>query len=345
MMKTGKGRHNAMKYIRIAFAAALIFFAFPVFAQRTITIKMASPVPENTPWGQFFNQLAVDWSRITNGQVELIVYHSSVAGSEKEVVRNLRVNQLQAAVLSTLGLYEIAPEVMTLSCPFLIRDDEELDMVLGDLKSDLEGKINGKGFFTLAWARIDWIKFFSKQPIFVPADLKKQRLGIHADQEEMGLAFKAVGFQMIPFARDNVLVALNSNMVDAVFSSPAGVGSAQIFGLAKNMASINVAPFVGAIVFNQRAWRAIPEKFRAQLIEVTKKGEAELERSMRGMENELMKVMANYGLIVNRLSPEQEQMWYDEFSKTIPSLVGTLYDRDIYRRIENMLRSRRAGRR
>jgi len=111
------------------------------------------------------------------------------------------------------------------------------------------------------------------------------------------------------------------------------------------MASINVAPFVGAIVFNQRAWRAIPERYRAQLIEVTKKGEAELERSMRGMESELMKVMGNYGLIVNRLSPEQEQMWYEEFSRAIPSLVGTLYDRDIYRRIEAMLRSRRAGRR
>ena len=72
-----------MKVFRIVFALVLFVLAGPVFAQRTVTIKMASPVPENTPWGYFFNQLAADWRRITNGEVELIVYHNGVAGSEK----------------------------------------------------------------------------------------------------------------------------------------------------------------------------------------------------------------------------------------------------------------------
>ena len=234
-----------MRKFRIVLALALLVLASPIFAQRTITIKMASLVPENTPWGQFLNQLAADWKTITNGQVDVIVYHNGVAGTEKEVVRNLRVNQLQAAVLSTFGLYEISPEIMTLCCPFLIRNDDELDLVLSDLKGDLENKINGKGYFTLAWSRVGWVKFFSKQPIFVPEDLKKQKLGTNSDQEELSQAFKTMGFQMIPVARNDILIALNSNIVDAVVQSPVAVGSTQIFGLAKNMASINVCPFVG----------------------------------------------------------------------------------------------------
>ena len=323
----------------------LISSVAPLFAQRKITIKMASPIPENTPWGRFFNQVSADWARITNGEVELIVYHNGVAGTEKDVVRSLRLNQLQAAVLSTFGLYEVTPEIMTLSCPFLIRNDDELDVVLASLKNELEEKINSKGYFTLAWSRVGWVKFFSKSPIYVPADLKRQRLGTNADQEELNQIFKTMGFQMIPVARNDILVALNSSMVDAVFQSPVAVGSTQIFGLAKNMASINVAPFLGAVVFNQRAWRAIPDRYKPQMIDVVRRNEAALDRAIREMERDLINTMGNYGLVVNQLSPAQEQLWYDEIGKIMPNLVGTYFDRGIYNRIESILRQHRAGRR
>ena len=324
---------------------ALLVLAAPLFAQRTITIKMASPVPENTPWGQFFNQLAADWKKITNGQVELVIYHNGVAGGEKEVVRNLRINQLQAAVLSTYGLYDISKEVMTLSCPFMIRNDDELDVVLSGVKDDLEDKISREGYFTLAWARIGWLKFFSKQPIFTPADLKRQRLGTNADQAELNEIFKTMGFQMIPVARNDILIALNSNMVDAVFSSLAAVGSTQAFGLAKNMSSINIAPFLGAIVINKRVWRSVPDKYKSQMVEAARRNEAELDRAVRKLEEDLVKTFGNFGLTVNQLSPAQEQQWYDEIGKSMPSLIGTMFDRRTYNRIENILQNFRSGRR
>ena len=345
MMKTGERTDGTMKFSRLIFLLALLFAVNPLFAQRKITIKMASPIPENTPWGQFFNKMASDWKKITNGEVELIIYHNGVAGTEKDVVRNLRLNQLQGAVLSTLGLYEISPEVMTLSCPFLVRNDDELDLVLGGLKGDLEEKINGKGYFTLAWARVGWVKFFSKAPIFVPADLKKQKLGSDADQAELNQVFKTMGFQMIPVGRNDILVALNSSMVDAVFQSPIAVGSTQAFGLAKNMASINVAPFLGAIVFNQRAWRSIPDKYKPQIIESVRGYEAELDRNIRKLEDDMIKMMENYGLTVNQLDSAQEQQWYDEIGKVMPSLVGTLFDKGIYGRIVTILTDYRNRRR
>ena len=325
----------------IMFVAA----AGPVFAQRTITIKMSSPVPEDTPWAQYFIQLSAEWKKITNGEVELIIYHNGIVGSEKDVVRNLRVNQIQAAVLSTYGLNEISPEVMTLSCPFLIRSDEELDLVLDGVKGDLEEKINSKGFYALAWARVGWIKFFSKQPIFTPADLKKQRLGTHVDQSEMNQIFKSMGFQMIPVAHNDLLIALNSSMIDAVFQSPLVVGSTQIFGSARNMASINVVPFIGAFVFNQRAWRAIPEKYKPQIIASARRVEAELNKAIGGMEGDLIKTMSTYGLKVNQLSPAQEQLWYDEIGQATPGLIGTMFDRAIYNRVDAIVREHRSGRR
>jgi TRAP-type C4-dicarboxylate transport system substrate-binding protein len=334
-----------MKNIRFILAALLIFLVSPLFAQRKITIKIASPIPESTPWGRFFNQMASDWRRITNGEVELIIYHNSVAGTESDVVRSLKLNQLQGAVLSTLGLYEISPEIMTLSCPFLIRNDDELDLVLAEVIGGLEEKINSKGYYTLAWARVGWVKFFSKSPVFVPADLKKQKLGAVADQAELNHVFKAMGFQVVPIERNDILIALSSNMVEAVFQSPVAVGSTQAFGLAKNMASLNVAPFLGGMIFNQRAWRSIPDKYKPQMIDAVRKNEAKLDLEVRRLEDDMIKTMGNYGLKVNQLSPQQEQLWYDEIGRAMPGLIGTLFDRDVYRRIETILQNYRNGRR
>jgi len=334
-----------MKNIRFLLLVFLIFPLGTLHAQRKITIKMASPIPESSPWGRFFNQMASEWKNITNGEVELIIYHNGVAGTESDVVRGLKLNQLQAAVLSTLGLYEISPEIMTLSCPFLIRNDDELDLVLKEVIGGLEEKINGKGYFTLAWARVGWVKFFSKSPVLTPADLKKQRLGANADQAELNHVFKAMGFQVVPVERNDILIALNSNMVEAVFQSPVAVGSTQVFGLAKNMASINVAPFLGGVIFNQRAWRSIPDKYKPQMIEAVRKMEAKLDLEVRKLEDDMIKTMGNYGLKVNRLSPQQEQLWYEEIGRAMPGLIGTLFDRDVYRRVETILQNYRNGRR
>jgi len=334
-----------MKNIRIILIMLLILLSGPLFAQRKITIKMASPIPESTPWGRFFNQMAGDWKRITNGEVELIIYHNGVAGTESDVVRSLKLNQLQGAILSTIGLNEISPEIMTLSCPFLIRNDDELDLVLAEVIGGLEEKINSKGYYTLAWARVGWVKFFSKSPVFVPADLKKQKVGTVADQAELNRVFKAMGFQVVPVERNDILIALNSNMVEAVFQSPVAVGSTQAFGLAKNMASLNVAPFLGGMIFNERTWRSIPDKYKPQLIDAVRKNEAKLDLEVRRLEEEMIKTMGNYGLKVNQLSPQQEQLWYDEIGRAMPGLIGTVFDRDIYRRVETLLQNYRNGRR
>ena len=338
--------HNQSRFFfRLILGLSMIFLAGPVFAQRTIIIKMATQIPENTPWGEFLNQVADDWRKITNGEVEVIIYHNKTAGNEEAVVRNLRLNQLQAGVLSTFGLTEVTPEIMTLSCPFFIRNDDELDLVLKEIREELEAKINAKGFFTLAWSRVGWVKFFSKTPVFEPADLKKQKLGTYGEHEKLNQAFKTMGFQMVPVSHDEILIALNSPMVDAVYQSPVAVGSTQAFGLAKNMASINVAAFMGAIVMNRRAWNSIPEKYKPRLLESLQKRELELDQAARQLEVDMIKTMGNYGLKVNQLTPAQEQLWYDEVERVIPGMVGTVFDRGIYDRINAILQDYRNKRR
>jgi TRAP-type C4-dicarboxylate transport system substrate-binding protein len=133
-------------------------------------------------------------------------------------------------------------------------------------------------------------------------------------------------------------------MVDAVYQSPIYVGSMQLFGIAKNMASINIAPFMGGIVLSREAWAAIPSQYKPRLQAVAKRVEQEIYRSTQQLEAGVIQTMTQHGLKVNQLSPQQEQLWYDDTSKAMPALLGTTFDRDIYERIITLLQAYRGQR-
>jgi TRAP-type C4-dicarboxylate transport system substrate-binding protein len=325
------------------FCCLVLFAAVPVSAQRRTVIKLSSLVPERTPWGDLLNRTAAEWYQATNGEVELVISYGLRSG-EGDLLRQLNLNQIQAAMLSTFGLKLIMPEIMTLSCPFLIRDNEELDLVLNQLKPDIERRISDRGYHTLAWSKVGWVRFFSKNPVFVPADLKTQKLGTSDTEPELMDAFKAMGYQMVPVAMNQILVSLSGGQIDAVYQSPVNAGGLQIFGRAKNMASIQVAPFMGAIVMNGRAWRSIPERYRDELMRITKRVEAELDASVQAFEAEIIRNFTEYGLVINQVSPEQAQLWYADTDRALPSLTRGVFDEGMYNRINALLTIHRGRR-
>jgi TRAP-type C4-dicarboxylate transport system substrate-binding protein len=316
-----------------------------VYAQRRrISIKLASMVPENTPWGVKLNQMSREWAQITGGEVELVIYHNSVAGEEADVVRKLRLNQIQGAVLTSFGLNAISPEILTLSCPFLIRSEGELDAVLENLKPELERRIDEKGFFTLAWSKAGWAKVFSKTPVIFPADLKKMKIATSPNEPEMEQALKTIGYPVVPVNPSETIVALNSGRIDAVYQSPVIVASMQFFGITKYMTSINIAPVMGGIVLNRVAWRAIPDRYKPRIIESAKRIEREMDGEIQRLERDAISTMTRYGLITQQLTPEQDRVWYDDVERSYPAMLGTTLDRDIFGRIEAILKNYRSRR-
>ncbi|MDR0525546.1 MAG: TRAP transporter substrate-binding protein DctP [Spirochaetaceae bacterium] len=339
-MKQGNLKRKISVFIGCMLLAGL---AHPcgLFAQRKITIKLASLAPENTAWGDALNRISRAWSEVTRGEVELVVYHNGVVGEEKDVLQKLKLNQIQAAVFTSFGISLFYPKIMTLSAPFFIRNDDELKAVLDELKPELEKDINAQNFQTLTWVKSGWVKIFSKSPVFVPEDLKRLKMGTSTDTPELTQAFKNMGYNMIPIGGNDTLIALNSNQIQAVYQSPLIVGSLQIFGVAKHMTSMNVAPFMAGIFLNQRAWRTIPDQYKAELIRRSDLIAKEIDLSVTRLEDQAVKTMTTYGLVVNQINPDQAQQWYDDAKKGIDRLLGTTFDRNLYQRIQGILENYR----
>lgn len=304
----------------------------------TLVIKMASIAPENSPWGSAINRLAEEWRKISGGAIEIKIYHNGIAGAESDVIRKMRINQIQAGVFTSFGLTEIVPEVLSLSIPSLIKTEGELDYVLTKIKPYLENKMNDKKFKMIAWSRVGWIRFFSKKPVILPADLKSQKVAGNPDQQSLIQAFKEMGYQQIPVAIPDILSSLNSGMIDAMYSSPIAVGGFQWFGLAKYMCDLKISPFVGGIILSESAWKKIPENLKPALMKSVKKIEAELDNNVRSMEDEAIKIMQSYGLIITHVTPDDEAVWYKEFDEANQKILGKIFSRDMYNKINGYLK-------
>jgi len=324
----------------------LVFSASPMFAQRKITIVLASLVPENTPWGAAINRMAADWAKVTNGEVQVITHHGAILGDEQEVLRKIKSDDIQAAVFTSLGLKSVMPEVFAVSYPFLIRNDAELNFVMTKIRSELDTQINQNGYVTLAWANAGWIKIFSKTPVYLPDDLRKIKLGTGAGEEEMIQAFRIMGYQLATTALSQLLQDLKTNRIGAVYQSPIYMASSQAFGVAGNMPSINIAPFMGGILIKESTWRRIPDKYKPELLAICKRMERQIESSIGKMESDTIAIMVKNGLKINELTSQQIQEWYDDTAKFENRLVGTnspVFNREYYFKIKNILEEFRKG--
>jgi len=331
-------------------AAAIVFFTvMPVYGQKRpqktqgiTVISLASMVPENSEWGRMISKLSSEWSKATNGEVQLKVFANGTQGSEEEVLRKLNLNTIQAAILTSLGLAKIAPEVLTISCPFLIRNDAELNEVIKNIGPDFEARINSQNYFALALVKAGWVRIFSRNPVLGPADLKRQKLGSSPSEPEMAHAFRTMGYQVVEVDPNRLLIALNGGTVDAIYQSPIFTAATQQFGVAKNMASINISPFMAGVVMNKFAWESIPTKYRDKLIAVTRQAGVELETSLQKLEADTIRLMKNNGLKENIISPAAQQEWQNEMARALPELLGGTFNRATYNKIESILKTYRS---
>jgi TRAP-type C4-dicarboxylate transport system substrate-binding protein len=118
----------------------------------------------------------------------------------------------------------------------------------------------------------------------------------------------------------------------------------QLFGIAKNMTNINIAPFMGGILMNNTAWRRIPEQYQEQLRAVCKQVETDIDGSFSRLEADAISTMSRYGLNVLQLNSRQVQEWYDDMAKYESSLAGPIFNRPLYQRIKLILEDYRRGR-
>lgn len=304
---------------------------------RPIVIKLGSAAPDNSIWADSLKEMAAEWGRISDGQIQVKIYFSGFQ-DEADLIRKMKFNQLQAGILTGIGLQQLYPNVLAFSMPRLIRNDAEFTYVLDEMGEMMQEQINKTGFKLLAWAKAGWIYFFTKEPVFYPSDLRRMKIASSGtDTEDLMNAMKNIGFHPVSVASGEMLAALTSGMAEAIYATPLMTGAMQWFGPADNMADMKVAPFLGGILISDRVWQQIPDDIKPELLDITKRIGAELDREIGRLEEEAVEQMKEYGLQVNPIPEDARQEWTEVFEEGRQQLSRTAYSKEFMDRIENTL--------
>jgi len=232
---------------------------------------------------------------------------------------------------------------MTLSAPFLIRNEAELDLVLRDAKPLLDAQVNKTNFVILSWSKGGWVNIFSKDPVVVPDDLRRLKMATNPEDAKLNAAFKAMGFNLVEAEIIDLGPKIASNSINAFYQTPASVAPLGLYKQLNNMMETPIAPFLGAIVINKITWNKISAADQGEILRVTQKMTSEFEAIMPQMVTNAVTMMQREGLKVNKQNPAQQQLWYAEIQKAMPSLMGNTFDTELYNKINDIVKKSRSG--
>lgn len=308
------------RFNRICLVFTLIFMsAAPLSA---LTVKLGSIVPAGSEWDLALKEMALEWKRITNGQVQVKIFPGGIAGSEENLIQKIRINQLDMAVLTAIGMNKIVPETFVLSLPFLVNSDEEVDFMLREIAPEFNSDFSRKGFEVLMWSSTGWVHFFSRESATSPDLLRRQKIGVDGNETEMMDAWKSLNFRVIPLDINGTLSGLQSGMIDAFYAPPMAAASYQWFAIANHMNDMPLSPLLGGIVISNRTWRRIPERYHEELREAVYRTNSRFNESSREMNDKALSVMLENGLEVDTVSDNVRQQWEALFEDDYNSIVG-----------------------
>jgi TRAP-type C4-dicarboxylate transport system substrate-binding protein len=311
-----------------AFAAltAVSLLATAPSAQ-TVAIKLATVVPDASIWDKALKQMAAEWKQATGDRVVTTVFSGGSQGDEPTVLRKIRLDALQAASFTVVGLGTIDASFNVFNMPFFFESYDELNAVIEKMTPVFRQRLQAKGFVLLNWGHGGWLQVFTKRPVKSVADLKSIKLYTSAGDDRMTQWYKANGFQPRAMAMTDILTGLTTGMLEGLPTPPAAALAFQWNRQTPFMLDVGIAPVVGATLISQRAWTRISEADRAKLTEAALAVEQKLRGDVPKQDGLSVLLMQQQGLTVTKAAGPE---WRAEGERLAQTMRGEMVPRDIF---------------
>ena len=317
----------------LAFAMAIPGSTSPAMAKAGNMIRIATLAPRDSELTRGLAKIDRGLKKATNGGWGIQLYPAGIAGDEKDVIRKMRVGQMDASAVTDTGLSQIVRETTVLSTPGVINNYQELERVQSAMKQEWIDNFNKNGFKLIAWGEIGQYRYFSKIPLHGPADIKKTRPWLWPESYVMKEIYSAVGANGVPLGVPEVYGALQTGMVDFIMSTAIATVALQWHPKLSHVTSQTFGVLLGAMIMNNDKWNSIPEDVRNAFNEEIKKNYEGDSKNVRKDDDNAYKKLLSHGYTADTFTP-QGQKEYQAMTKTVRDhLVGRVYPKPLLDRV------------
>ena len=325
-----------------ALVLAALLAAGPLSAQ---TLKIATVTPEGSSWMRDMRAAAAEIGERTGGEVEVKFYGGGVMGDDLRVLRKIRVGQLQGAVLTSSALAGRYPDVLQYGLPLLFRSREEMLFVRRRFDPLLAEGLRESGYETFGFGSLGFASIMSgRKPVVRLEDARGLKIWV-PDGDDIGLsAMRSVGLAPVQLPISDVLVGLQTGLVEVIVTPPSGAILLQWHTRLRYVTDFPVVFAFGMLAMDRRAFGRLSEPNQAIVREVFGALAAQLDR--RDAEENLQagQALKNSGLEYLALTSEEVLRWREAFGRIYPQLVREAgMSRDMHEEIMQALQDFRGS--
>ncbi len=321
--------------------AALLLAATAVEAR--VNLRLATLAPNGSSWHITLRKMAADIGKDTDGEVRIRIISGGSAGDESDMIRKMRIGQVQMAAVTNVGLAELDASAWTLSIPMVFDDYAEWDHVRDVMNPAIGAALEEHGFRALAWADVGWLHFFSSQPVNTVEDLQGLRLaGAAGDPTAVDL-LRWAGFDPVQVNSVELVSGFQTGLVEAAPLPIVFAEGSQVYRSAGFMNSLRWAPLQGALIIHDNGWERLTPEQREVVTRHADAAAAEFRSSNRETEERSLAAMERRGLQVIEASPDFLAAWEGLAEKSFPMVRDRLVPGPVLDRVIRIRDEFRAG--
>ena len=308
------------------------------FGKDTHYIKFATVAPEGSTWIKKMRLLDNRLNEKSNGRIRLKIYAGGIAGDENDVLKKIRIGQIQCAAFSGAGISQILPMARILDLPFLFKNRKEMEAVQTELEDTFAEQFRSRGFEFLAWAEVGDVYLFSKKSIEKKTDLQGLRIWAWSGDPVAKTTFSAMGTNPIPISITEVTTALSTNMIDTFYAPPLGALALQWHHYIKYMAPFPIAHATAVVLISSDFFNNIPKDLAKLFKSDIRYAMADLTSELIIQEQEAIDVIQQSGVTVTPMPSEQELEEFHRIHHRVASeLTGVVYPKELLDRVYEIL--------
>ena len=315
----------------------LLIICSGTLLSKPIVIKLATLAPEGTEYYNLLLEMGQRWQEETNGEVMLRIYPNGVVGRESDTIRKMRIGQIQASAMSSIGLADLTDQIQAFTIPMGFKDYDDVEKVKDAMFDDISDGLSDSGFKLLFLVDIGWVYWFSADEVAVPEDLKNAKIYTTAGDYVTVELFKEFGFNAVPVSETDILTSLQTGMINTVQTVPILSLSSGWFALMPNMLDLKWAVFIGAVIVDERVWSKIRPEHQKVMMEIAQEIGEKYKETGRRTEAQAIKIMEENGMKIKTPTAEELEIWEDFKEEIMPDVIDAFVSEEIYEKVTSAI--------
>ena len=342
-------RHFGIIRTRV-FAVGILLFFFTLVCPYTLhsaqpqhEIKLATLAPENSSLMKIFREMNGELLQKTEERVGFKLFSGFALGDERDVFRKLRIGLIHAATFTSTFLADINPDIRAIQLPFLFNNYQEVDYVLDKMVEDFNQSFSKFGYQVLGWSEIGFIHIMTTVPITRVEGMKGKKVWTRANSPMANSVFSKAQVSPVSVGAPDVLVALQTNLLEVVYNSPYYALVTQWYTRVKYIIDPPLAYIGGALIISNKVFSRLSPQDQEAVKRVCKRYLRRLTERTRKDNQEALNLMLKRGVKKITIEPAELERFKELLDQAIRDIDPKVLPSDTIQKVRVTLEEYRAS--